>query len=367
MLFLITFCIVFLVQSYFYLFLFSKYTSFKQTTYATRTSPVSIVICAKNEAHNLKKLLPRLAKQEYPAFEIILIDDASSDSTLHEMTSFEKKHLRSDFKVSILQIFENDSDGKKSALSKGILAAKNDYILLTDGDCQPADNLWITKMTACFSEKTAIVLGYGAYEKIDNSVLNKLIRFETLLTAIQYFSYALDGKPYMGVGRNLAYKKAAFLKIGGFKDHTHVMSGDDDLFVSQLGDHKNVAICDDHQSFTISKPHTAIGSWIRQKRRHITTASLYKSGTKFRLGLFYMSQLFFYVLFLIAIITGAYLYIIIPLFFLRYIFWYATIIKSAIRLNEKDLIAFGPLYEISIIFIQLYIFLKNIISSPKSW
>ncbi len=367
MLLLITFCVVLLVQSYFYLFLFRRYTSGEQTTHVNHASAVSIVISARNETENLKKLLPSLARQEYKAFEIILIDDGSTDSTYNEMLSFEKSHLKSNFTIKLIRILPVDANGKKAALTKGILAAQNQYILLTDADCQPVSRQWITHMMTCFSQKTAIVLGYGAYEKIKKSFLNKLIRFETLMTALQYFSYALDGKPYMGVGRNLAYKKEVFIKAGGFTDHSQIKSGDDDLFVSQIATPNNTAICDHKDSFTLSKPHTHFNKWIKQKRRHITTASHYRSETKFLLSVFYISQFSIYALLLVSILTKTFYLIIIPLFLIRLIFWYVTIKKTANRLNEKDLIAFGPLYEISIIFIQLYIFFKNIISPPKYW
>ncbi len=367
MLLLITFCVVFFVQSYFYLFLFRKYTSFRQSVIENKNRAISVVVCAKNEADNLKSLLPGLAQQDHPSFEIVLVDDASTDNTLKEMLSFEEAYVNSNFKVTIIQISAADSKGKKEALSKAIQMAKNEYILLTDADCQPVSEKWITYMTSPFSDEKAIVLGYGAYQKVKNSFLNKLIRFETLFTALQYFSYALNGKPYMGVGRNLAYKKEAFISAGGFKDHTHIKSGDDDLLISQIANQNNTAICDHKESFTSSKPHTRFRNWIRQKRRHITTATQYKPVTKILLGLFFISQLSLYALAVISLITETFRFIIIPLFLIRLLFWYITIYKAAVRLNEKDLIAFGPLYEISIIFIQLYIFLKNIISPPKYW
>jgi len=367
MLLLIAFCVVFFIQSYFYLFLFRKYTSFKPSPDLDQTSSVSIVVCAKNESENLKNLLSGLAQQEHNSFELILVDDASTDDSLSQMYLFEKAHLNSAFNIHIIPITQADSKGKKAALEKGILAAQNQYILLTDADCQPASKRWVSHMLAHFTQKTAVILGYGAYEKVKNSFLNKLIRFETLLTALQYFSYALDGKSYMGVGRNLAYKKEVFIEARGFDKHNHIKSGDDDLFVSQVSNQHNIAICDHKDAFTLSRPHTHFKQWVRQKRRHITTATHYKTSTQFLLGIFFISQFFIYALAFTALITETFTFIILPLFLIRLIFWYGTIGKTAARLNEKDLIAFGPLYEISIIFIQLYIFIKNIISPPKHW
>ena len=328
---------------------------------------MSVIISAKNEAANLTFLLPKISEQEFRSFEVILIDDASIDTTLSTMNSFQELHKNAKFDVKVIAIDTEVSIGKKAALTKGIEAARYEHILLTDADCQPNSKLWISHMAQSFSKDISLVLGYGAYEIRKNSFLNKLIRFETMLTALQYFSYALNGKAYMGVGRNLAYKKSIFLSAGGFEKHSHVRSGDDDLFISQVANSKNVAICDHQDSFTVSKAHIKFSDWIRQKRRHITTSSHYTAPTKLMLGLFYLSQFSFYALIFLAFITKTQLIYFLPLIILRFIVWYVIINRTANRLKEKDLTAFGPLYEISIIFIQLYIFFKNIISPPKYW
>ena len=367
MLLLIAFCVVLLIQIYFYFFIYRKYTSFSNTKEQSALGAVSVVVCAKNEESTITALLLSLARQDYFSFEIILVDDASTDGTWTKMQSFFKTHQNSAFGIELIQISPQNSKGKKFALTKGINTANNPIILLTDADCQTQSKDWIYHMANAFSENTAIVLGYGAYEKTHNSFINKLIRFETLLTAIQYFSYAIQGNAYMGVGRNLAYRKSVFIQADGFDQHSHIKSGDDDLFVSQIAKVDNIEICDAKDSFTISKSHRDFSSWIRQKRRHITTASHYKYKTKFLLSLFYISQFLFYFLLLVSLATNTNINLILSLTAIRFLFWYTIIIQATKKLDEKDLIAFGPLYEISIIFMQLYIFLKNIISPPKYW
>ena len=364
---LITFCVVIIIQLYFYLFLFRKYAAHKSQKNNSAEIGVSVVIAAKNEEVNLSHLLPLLAQQEFPLFEVILVDDDSHDATLSKMNSFKDLYKNANFNIKTLSISSQNSIGKKQALTQGIKEASYEHILLTDADCQPNSPYWIRHMVHSFTEKSVLVLGYGAYEKIKKSLLNKLIRFETLLTAVQYFSYALDGKAYMGVGRNLAYKKSIFLGAGGFEKHEHIKSGDDDLFVSQVANSTNVALCDHQESFTVSKPHLKFSSWIRQKRRHITTATHYKKSIKLSLGLFFLSQFLFYALAIIALISKTNIEYVVPLILLRFLVWYTIIYASADKLQEKDLLAFGPLYEISIIFIQLYIFFKNIVSPPKYW
>ena len=155
---------------------------------------------------------------------------------------------------------------------------------------------WISEMTSHFSFKKTIVLGYGAYDKIKGSFLNKIIRYETVLTAIQYFSWAKIGKPYMGVGRNLAYKKSEFFGVNGFINHIRVRSGDDDLFINEAANSKsNTAICYNLEGFTYSEPKTTYKDWFNQKRRHVSTAKHYKGFDKFQLALlFYFSDTLYY-------------------------------------------------------------------------
>jgi len=362
---LIAFSIVVFIQIIFYLFLFGNFSFSKNENKVYKPLALSLIICAKNEESNLRNNFPIIARQNYEDLEIVLVDDASQDKSLEAMQEFKK--IYSNLVIQIISISQSESSGKKHALSKGINAAKNDFLILTDADCFPVNKNWIKEMSSYFSKDKSVVLGYGAYQKINNSFLNKLIRFETLLTAIQYFSYAKIGKAYMGVGRNIAYKKEEFIKAEGFSKHNHIISGDDDLFINQIATEKNIAVCYSEQSFTMSNPETKLKNWIKQKRRHISTSNHYRGFHKFTLVLFYFSQLLFWSLAITLIILNNYLFVVLSIILLRFLITYFILFLSAKRLNEKDLIIFAPLYEISIIFIQLYIFIRNIISPPKYW
>src|SRR5690606_37823827 len=200
--------------------------------------------------------------------------------------------------LRIVKVQHNEAfwGNKKFALTLGIKAAKTEYQLFTDADCYPTSPNWLRDMSSQFTLNKTIVLGYGAYEKIPNSFLNKIIRFETMLTAVQYFSWAKAGKPYMGVGRNLAYKKEEFFNVRGFMDHMKIRSGDDDLFINQAGNSKNTTICFTPSSFTYSEPKRKFSDWFNQKRRHVSTAGHYKFFDRAQLAVFYISQLLFIIL-----------------------------------------------------------------------
>lgn len=359
------FIAVIITQLFYFIIVFRKFSFSKPIVFNSNNVPVSVIVCAKNESENVKKLIPILIQQEYKKFEIVLIDDASSDDTIDVFETFEKDNKI----IKIVRVENNEAfwGNKKFALTMGIKAASYNHLLFIDADCYPNSINWISQMTAQFSNKKEIVLGYGAYEKVKGSFLNKVIRFETLLTAIQYFSWANFGKPYMGVGRNLAYKRESFFAVNGFINHMKIPSGDDDLFVNEASNDKNVAICFCPESFTFSKPEKSYKDWFCQKRRHITTAKHYKFFDKMQLTIFYMSQLLFIILPIILFLFQYQWIAVIGLISFRYISNWIIISNSAKRLKENDLIIWYPILEIMLVYIQLRLFITNIFSKPTHW
>lgn len=367
MLIIILYFFIFIVavQILFYLGFFGKFAFAKAQKITPKKIPISVIICAKNEEENVINFIPLLAEQNYPDFEIVLIDDASNDNTLAIFEGFEKQYPN----IRLVKVQNNEAfwGNKKYALTLGIKAAKKEYLLFTDADCYPTSKEWITAMSSQFTMQKTIVLGYGKYEKIANSFLNKIIRFETLLTAIQYFSWTKMGHPYMGVGRNLAYKKEEFFNVNGFIEHMKVRSGDDDLFVNQAANARNTTIAFMPESFTYSKPKTTYKDWIIQKRRHIATANYYKKFDKFQLGIFYCSQLFFVLLAITLLAFQFQWMIVLSLFCLRYITAWIVIGFSAGKLKEKDVVYWYPIIELVLIFTQINIFITNTFSKPVHW
>ena len=359
------FIVVVICQIIYYGFIFTKFALAKPGNDKPKKIAVSVLICAKNEAENLQANLPHILDQDYPDFEVILINDDSTDETLEVMKSFELKH--DNVKIVDVKTIEAFWGNKKYALTLGIKASSNDFLLLTDADCKPLTRNWIKQMSSHFSNSKTIVIGYGAYEKRKNNFLNKLIRFETLLTAVQYFSYAKLGFPYMAVGRNLAYRKTEFFNANGFMSHMNVRSGDDDLFINQVANRTNTALCFNKNSFTISKPETSFKNWFKQKRRHVSTAKFYKPLHKFLLGLFYVSQLLFWVLSIVLLIMLFKWQIVVALILLRFVIQYISLGNSAKKLNETDVLYILPILEIFLILSQFFIFISNLTSKSNHW
>ncbi|MDO9261036.1 MAG: glycosyltransferase, partial [Flavobacteriaceae bacterium] len=332
------------IQFFYYVILFGRFSFSKSKNQTANNQPVSVIICAKNEGENLKKKLESFANQQYARFELVLINDRSTDDTLDVMEAFKETYEeRLKFRnitIKIVNIQENEQfwGSKKYALTLGIKASNNELLLFTDADCEPISSIWIQEMANHFSTDKTIILGYGGYQFIKNSFLNKIIRFETLMTAIQYFSYAKMGMPYMGVGRNLAYTKTQFFAANGFANHMHLRSGDDDLFINQIAHKKNTSVCYTPNSFTISEPKTSFSDWSLQKRRHISTARFYKFQHQLLLGLFYLSQISFWILAPILLIIQFQFYWILAIIGFRFFFTYLIIGLAAKKLKEKNLV-----------------------------
>ncbi|MDX1602880.1 MAG: glycosyltransferase [Salinimicrobium sediminis] len=361
---LVAFVIIGLINLSYYLgffkFAFAPTDSFP----SSKNLPVSVIICAKNEAENLRNFLPLILSQDHPNFEVVVINDASTDDTLEVLEEFEASNP----KVKIVNVQNNEAfwANKKYALTLGIKKAKKPYLLFTDADCRPESNRWLQEMSAHFEEQKSIVLGYGGYLINTRSPLNKLIRFETLFTAIQYFSYASWGKPYMGVGRNLAYTSEEFYRQNGFANHLHVKAGDDDLFVNGAANKLNTALCLSPGGITRSVPKEDLKSWFQQKRRHVSIATHYKLEHKFLLGVFYTSQLIFWILFFVLLFS-TYWQVALIFLAIRWIVQGTVFYNSGKKFGETDLFWVFPFLELFLIWAQLGIFIANTISKPIHW
>jgi glycosyltransferase involved in cell wall biosynthesis len=362
---LIGFGLVACIQIFYYGFFFSRVAFHRPPTREQyRQHPVSVVICARDEDENLARNLPGVLVQQYPSTkEVIVINDNSTDDSKYILQELKKtfKHLQ----VVELQQEAKLITGKKYPLSIGIREAKHEILLLTDADCIPASEHWMQKMQDAYTEDTEIVLGYGAYHKT-RGLLNKLIRFETFHTALQYLSYALAGIPYMGVGRNLSYRKDLFLRNKGFSSINHIPSGDDDLFINKVATGKNTAVVIDAEAITRSVPKTTWGGWLRQKSRHYTTAKYYKPLHSFLLGLYFFSQFSFYPLLVAAFFLCPWPYVA-AVAGIKLV-WQAIVLYRAMRkLDEKDLWPWFLLLDMWMFFYYLIFFPALWRRPAKSW
>ncbi len=327
-------------------------------TFNDEQTPVSVVICARDEEENLRKFLPFILEQDYPDYEVIVINDASFDNTDDYLSLMMKSYPN--LRTTFVPDGTTNLSTKKLGITLGIKAAKNDLILLTDADCMPEGKDWIAYMVRNFTPETEFVLGYGGYlEK--KGFLNKLIKYDTLFVAMQYLGMAEASRPYMGVGRNLAYRKSTFFRLKGFAGTLELRSGDDDLMVNRGADEANTRIEVSKDSVTWSEPKTTFKQWYGQKERHLSVSDKYNKSSKTRLivepvsrGLFYLTSIALIVLGLLKlnwIIAGFGAFFIL----LRFGIQLFTINKSAKILGERKFYLTIPLFDIVLPVITLFI------------
>ena len=343
-----------LVQIFYYLVVFSRLAFYKDkpTPQNAQLPPVSVIIAARNEYKNLEKNLKFFLEQDYPKFEVIVVNDCSWDDSQKLLEYYQEQYPH----LKVCQLIEQEKypTGKKFALTIGIKAAAYEQLFFTDADCVPAGNQWLQLMQNQFSGSTEIVLGYSPYQK-QNSLLNLFIRYESAFTAMAYFSAAIGKHAFMGVGRNLAYTKSLFFNQKGFASHQHILSGDDDLFVNKAATANNVAIQLDPQSFVYTEPKKSFDAWQRQKSRHVSTGKFYKSKDKLFLGGYYASLFLFFALFIFTLFTSFDYRIILGIFALRFLVQTVVLYGVYKRLKTMSLIWFTPLLDILFLF-YIYVF-----------
>jgi len=357
-----SFSLVTFIQVFYYLFFFRRLAFFvPRIKEQSQQHPITVIICARDEAANLAKNLPGVLVQTYPTtHEVIVVNHNSQDETPYFLEGLKKTFKN----LQIVNLTQEAKGipGKKYPLSIGIKEARHEIILLTDADCVPASEFWIQKMQDAYDDGIEIVLGYGAYYK-KSGLLNKLIRFDTFHSAMQYLSYAMAGIPYMGVGRNLSYKKTLFFKHKGFSSINHVASGDDDLFISLVSNKKNTTVVIDEAAVTLTEPRITFKSWVSQKNRHYTTGKFYKPLHKFLLGLYSVTHFLFYPLFVAALFFYDWRIVLI-VFLARFILQAIVYYKGMQKLNEKDLFAWWWLFDIWMFFYYL-IFANSLWKKPR--
>jgi len=352
------FLIMAIIQAWYWLQYYrrSAYARQDVSTPAAKLPPLSVVICARNEAENLRKFLPAVLEQDYPSFEVVVVNDCSEDNSFDILGAMMNRYPH--LKVSTIQKDPGFAHTKKLAMLIGIKAAKNDLLVFTDADCQPVSKLWLRAVASAASGKADLIIGYGGYIP-EKSFLNSYIRYETMFTAMQYFGMAMAGVPYMGVGRNLAYRRSYFFDRGGFGPHNHIMSGDDDLFVNRNATADNCSLMYSHDSFTRSVAQENIITWAKQKRRHFSAATYYRQGDKVRLALEPLSRVAYYGLLVTLLIMLVSWPVVLFIALGRLIMRAVILRKATETFNEERLWFFSLFFDIFAPFVSAFLYLTS--------
>lgn len=337
----------------------------KPATASAEIPGISVIISAKNEAKNLKKLIPRLLSQQFRAYEIILLDDKSTDETYDY--AIELDHKEEKFKLVRIDSTPDHINNKKYALTLGIRAARYDHLLFTDADCLPNSEFWLEDMSHGFtSDKIKFVLGYSQYFK-SGGLLNYFIKYETMLTALHYIGIGLLGNPYMGVGRNIAYRKSFFLENNGFGKYQDVVGGDDDLLVNQYAKRKNTKFVLSSNSIVYSNPKTKLSDFILQKTRHLSVGKHYRGTDKLLLGLLTFSKILFWMSFIAAIMSGYQTYFVAGGFLLVMVSLLTVLLVLKKKTGDKSSIWILPFLDFIFIFYYISTGLKVLFTKKVRW
>ncbi len=253
--------------------------------------PLSVILPACDEAESLRETLPAILEQDYPLFEVIVINDASTDETEEVLAEFEKKY------PNLYHSFTPDSaryiSHKKLALTLGIKASKYEWLVFTETDCTPASGQWLRLMARNFTPQTQIVLGHIGYKRPEGRA-HKEIALDMLFRSMRYLGFALSGKPYMGIGRNMAYRKELFFKQKGFSAHLNLRRGEDDLFVNQTATGENTRVETDREASVLRRPVNDRKEWKEETMSYAVTSRYYRGPQRYLCGLETTSRLLLY-------------------------------------------------------------------------
>ncbi len=359
----IIFLLSFAVQLIYWLFFYLKFVVTRpKSDLKTQYPPVSVIITARNEAGNLQNFLPSVLNQDYPDFQVVVVNHASTDESEFVLKRFEQEYKN--LYVTHIPYSPASSHSKKLALLIGIKAARHNLLLFTDADCKPVSNQWIKLMVRNFDEKTKIVLGYGGYAK-SRGLLDKWLRTDTAFIAMQYFGFALRGLPYMGVGRNIAWDKSFFMEKDPFKNHYHEQSGSDDLFVNHFGNKQNTKAEFHKKSFTVSVPPGSWKEWFAMKKRHFGSAKFYKFKYKFLLALEPLSRILLFVSAIAVFLITNFNLLVIFIFFIREILSWILFSVAAAKLSESNIWWFFPVYDFVQPVLNTFIFIAK--KNKQKW
>jgi len=360
----VVFLLCLLIQLGYAFYYFIPFIFYKPATTNAKLYPVSVIIAAHNELPNLKRLLPAVLAQSYPEFEIIVVDDRSTDSSTDYLEDIQRQFAG--FRYIKIKDTANTENSKKHALIQGVAVARYEHLLLTDADCKPLSSNWIHEIIKGFNHQVAVVLGYSPYIT-KRGFINHLIRYETLLSAIQYLSFSVKGHGYMGVGRNLAYTKTCFYQNNGFNSHLNTLGGDDDLFVQEAAQQHQINIVITQESQTASIPKNTYNEWFTQKRRHLNVGRYYKLKDKLRIGIFMFSNIFFYLsgIFLSFVLEN--LFALSIIYIIRGIVIYLVYILIARKLKEPISVILLPVLDLVYIFNYLVLGVSVLIFNKVKW
>ncbi len=263
---------------------------------------ISVIISSKNDSEQLEKNLPFVLEQDYPNFEVIVVNCGSTDETDTVLKAASNKYPQ--LYHTFIPAEADEINEKKLALTVGIKAAKNDFLLFTESYCKPCSSEWIREFGKQFTQGKDIILGYSNLQAPEKISYSSFIKYDNLIHHIKFLSRAISRKPFMGTGRNMGYKKELFFKNKGFSAILGIDGGEDDLFINRISNKRNTDVVVSAKSITETDSVENLATWRSLKSRHLYTKQLYKGFSSLFFGFENLSKYSFLLLFIASVVTG---------------------------------------------------------------
>jgi len=352
-----------LVQLGYFWIVFGKLAFFKPKQISDGQPPVSVVITAYNQYSDLKKNLPYFLEQDYPEFEVMVVNDNSEDGSTELLQDF--SHLYSNLSIVNLKQNLNWFKGRKFPLSLGIKSARHEVLILSDPICRPVSKSWIKEMVSAYTPASEIVLAYSTYDT--KSKLNLWYRFSAFYDGLFYLSMGLAGKPFKGIGKNLSYQKQLFYKNKGFSSHYKINVGDDEIFINKTAKKQNTCIQLSPGSKMAVVKTISFANWLKGEKTRILIRKFFKTGSRIFISLFNTTALLFFASFTALLIFGFDWVLLVPLFGLRLVSQLIIFGFAAKKLNEKRLLLLSPLLELLVMLTDFFIWLGLLFGRKNKW
>ena len=259
-----------------------------------------MVIVASDHEEQLTKHLPLILTQDYPDYEVIVVDDNSQDDTKELLKRLSKQypHLYRTFTSDSIRYISH----KKLALTLGIKAAKKEWVVFTDPDCYPTSDQWLARMARHFTDDTDVVIGYSNYER-KAGFANLCYTFDTMQQQLRMLGATLWGRGYMGMGRNMAYRRELFFRCKGYSRHLDLQRGEDDLFINEhVPAHRITAEVSAEATVRCSSANTY--TWRVDKLSRLFVRSKLKGITHYLLEIDTLSRILMYAAVIAGIVYG---------------------------------------------------------------
>ena len=347
--------ILFCIQLYYYLSYYTRIAKAQKKQKGetlVELPPLSVIICVQNQLDEVRANIERILKQDYPKFEVIVIDLASEDDTKFYLEQLGNSY--NNFYFSYIPPSARFISRRKLAQTIAVKASKYDWLVFTEINSQPVSDQWLRKLMEQRQEDTEIILGYNRYKR-ENTWINRLSSYDNQLLNMRYLGSALGGSPYMGVGRNLAYKKELFHQTKAFNNQLNLQRGEDDLFINQFANSKNTKVAVSPEAIIEVNPIQTRKEWRILKRSYLLSLNRFKGGSQYCMGFETTTRFLFYIssiaLIVFGIAMGGWVFSLAALFLfiLRWVVQAFVINKIAKKMGEQRRYRFSlPLLDIII-------------------